>query len=140
MARDQNDKLLDELVARDMFGGAPDFSDDDIQVIRENPGLLRKLTDPLEVKKRYIYVLLSIALFLAAMAKVFEYTGVFGDVPVAHDLLTNVLFSVAIELFGAAVVAFLMELVFEKRVQRNRELVEALAGEFASARVSDKTK
>ncbi|MEJ6555053.1 hypothetical protein PQI51_08500 [Microbacterium esteraromaticum] len=133
MNRDSSDDFMDDLVARDLAGTHTEFSDEDIEFARRNPTLLRKLADPLEVKKRYLYVLFGAATVLAIVSKALEYTHVLDGHPIAHDLLTNVMFSVSIELFGAATVAFVMELVFQKRVAQNRSLVSALARESGTA-------
>lgn len=132
MGRDSGDDFMDRLVTRDLTGDHTDFSDDDVEFARRNPQVLRKLSDPLEVKKRYLYVLFGAALVMALASKTIEYTRVLEQYEVAHDLLTNVLFSVSIEVFGAATVAFVMELVFQRRVAENRRLVKALAREASS--------
>ncbi|MEV7621202.1 hypothetical protein AB0N59_13815 [Microbacterium sp. NPDC089321] len=132
MGRDSGDDFIDRLVTRDLTGDRTDFSDDDVQFARRNPQVLRKLSDPLEVKKRYLYVLFGTALAMALASKTIEYTRVLEQFVVVHDLLTNVLFSVSIEVFGAATVAFVMELVFQRRVAENRRLVKALAREASS--------
>lgn len=129
MKHRSSEEFVDSLVVRDMSGRTPEFDADDIAFVRDNPQILEKLADPMEVKKRYIYVLFAVALLTAAIAKIVEYTGIVASDPVATDLITNVMFSVSIELFGAAVVAYLMELVFDRRVKRNQELVQSLIQE-----------
>lgn len=136
MKRESGDEFIDKLVARDLAGTQSEFTEADIDFARQNPHVLQKLADPLEVKKRYIYVLFGTAVVLAVISKVLEYTGVLAEEPIANDIFTNVMFSVSIELFGAATVAFIMELVFEQRVKRNRMLVEALAREASEPRES----
>lgn len=124
-SNDAADQFVDSVVMRDVTGNAPDFSAADIDFIRQHPEVLDKLADPLEIKRRYLYVLFVVAVAMAATSKIVEYTDVLEGSRVAHDLLTNVLFSVSIELFGAATVAVLLELVFEKRIQRNQALVRS---------------
>jgi hypothetical protein len=126
---DKGDDFVDSLVLRDMTDDSADFDAEDIAFIRRNPEVLDKLADPLEVKRRFLYILFGVAVSLAVISKVVEYTGILEDHPVPHDLLTNVLFSISIELLGAATVAFLLELVFEKRVRRNQSLVKRLLRE-----------
>lgn len=126
---DDGDEFVDSLVLRDMTDGSADFAPEDIAFLRRNPQVLDKLADPLEVKRRYLYVLFGVAVVLAVISKVFEYTGLLEGHPVPHDLATNVLFSISIELLGAATVAFLLELVFEKRIRRNQDLVAKLLRE-----------
>lgn len=129
MKHRSSEEFVDSLVVSDMSGRTPEFDADDIAFVRDNPQILEKLADPMEVKKRYIYVLFAVALLTAAITKIVEYTGIVASDPVATDLITNVMFSVSIELFGAAVVAYLMELVFDRRVKRNQELVQSLIQE-----------
>jgi hypothetical protein len=126
MKHRNSEEFVDSLVVRDIGGRTPDFDADDIAFVRDNPQVLAQLADPMEVKKRYIYVLFAVALTIAVISKVIEYTGIVAADPVASDLVTNVTFAVSIELFGAAVVAYLMELVFERRVKRNQALVQDL--------------
>lgn len=123
---DDGDDFVDSLVLRDMTEGSADFNAQDIAFLRRNPQILDKLADPLEVKRRFLYILYGVAVSMAVISKLVEYTGVLEDHPVPHDLLTNVLFSISIELLGAATVAFLLELVFEKRIRRNQDLVRTL--------------
>ncbi|NMD55635.1 MULTISPECIES: hypothetical protein [Tsukamurella] len=123
---DDGDDFVDSLVLRDMTEGSADFNAQDIAFLRRNPQILDKLADPLEVKRRFLYILFGVAVSMAVISKLVEYTGVLEDHPVPHDLLTNVLFSISIELLGAATVAFLLELVFEKRIRRNQDLVRTL--------------
>lgn len=134
VAKNHEDKFLDSLVVRDLTTDQADFSDDEVDFARRNPQILNRLLDPLEVKKRYIYVLFSVALGMAVVAKLVEYTKILAGNEVWNDLMTNVLFAFATELFGAAVVAFVMELVFERRVQRNKMLVETLLSRAEDSR------
>lgn len=129
MTHEDEDDFVDALVLRDMTDGSPNFDTEDIAFIRRNPEVLSKLADPLEVKRRFLYILFAVAVAMAIVSKSLEYTGILESHPVPHDLATNVLFSISIELFGAATVAFLLELVFEKRIQRNQELVKTLLRE-----------
>lgn len=131
---DKGDDFVDSLVLRDMTDDSADFDAEDIAFIRRNPEVLDKLADPLEVKRRFLYILFGVAVSLAVISKLVEYTGILEGHPVPHDLLTNVLFSISIELLGAATVAFLLELVFEKRVRRNQSLVKKLLRESGSHR------
>ncbi len=126
---DDGDDYVDSLVLRDLTDDSADFHAADIAFLRRNPQVLDKLADPLEVKRRYLYILFAVAIALAVISKVVEYTGLLEGHPVPHDLATNVLFSISIELLGAATVAFLLELVFEKRVRRNQDLVARLMRE-----------
>ncbi len=129
MSNQPEDRFVDELVMRDLTTSKADFSDDDIEFARHNPEVLRKLADPLEFKKRYILVILAVAAGLAVMSKVIEYTQLLADQAVAHDLLTNVAFAVSMELLGAALVAFVMEIAFQRRLERNQALITALMAE-----------
>lgn len=129
--RDEN-RFVDSLVARDLSIGTTDFSPEDLAFVRAHPEVLRKLADPLEIKKRYIYVLFLVAAIMAAVSKVLEYTKALAHEATLNDLMTNVLFSVSVELFGAATVAYLMELVFERRVKRNQDLIDAFMAEAAA--------
>lgn len=52
MADPQEDRFVDSLVMRDLTSAEPDFTDDDLDFARRHPGVLRKLADPLEFKKR----------------------------------------------------------------------------------------
>ncbi|WP_148281519.1 hypothetical protein [Tsukamurella sp. 1534] len=83
------------------------------------------------MRKRFLYALFAIDVVMAVASKTVEYTGVLEGHRVANDLLTGVMFSISIELFGAATVAFLLELVFEKRIQRNQALVRSLMASAA---------
>lgn len=60
------------------------------------------------------------------IAKILEYTQVLDSHAVLRDLFTNVLFSIAIELLGATLVAFFLELVFERRLRHNKALLAEL--------------
>lgn len=134
MAQQNDDAAAEDfvssLIIRDVAGGSgAEFDAEDIAFIRRHPEVLDKLSDPLEVKRRFLYALFAIALTMAVIAKTLQYTEVLADHFVANDLLTDVMFSMSVELFGAATVAFLLELVFEKRIQRNQELVQSLMAE-----------
>ena len=131
MGDKDDERFMASVVARDMTsdGDAPEYTDADRDYVRRNPQLIAKLLDPLEVKKRYLYVMFIIAIGMALISKVIEYTNLFADQVVLRDILTNVQFSISIELFGAATVAFVMELVFQRRVQRNQDLVKTLIAE-----------
>ncbi|MBK0422749.1 hypothetical protein JD292_11765 [Leucobacter sp. CSA2] len=124
-----SDEFVDSLVVRDLTGANAEFTESDLEFARRNPDVVAKLADPLEVKKRYILIIFLAAIGLATASKIIEYTGVATDNHVVNDLLTNVAFSVAIELFGAACIAFVMELIFERRLKRNQVLVRALLEE-----------
>lgn len=118
--------FVDRLVVKDLSRTSIGFDHEDLEFIRANPEVVDKLGDTEVFKRKYVFVLFAVAFFVASTAKVIEYTEVLSHHPVAEDLATNVAFSVAMELMGAALVAYVMELVLARRLQRNRELVSQL--------------
>lgn len=121
------DRFIDRVAERDLSRlDAQSFDAADREFIANNPRVLDKLVDPIEFKKRYLYALFSVALALMVIAKVLEYTQVLDGHAVLRDLFTNVLFSIAIELLGATLVAFFLELIIERRLRHNKALLTEL--------------
>ncbi len=124
-ARDA-EAFIDRLVAKDLSRTSVGFDRDDLEFIRANPEVVEKLADTEVFKRKYVFVLFAIAFGVAFVSKVIEYSDAFAGRRVLRDLSTTVAFSVSMELMGAALVAYVMELVLARRLQRNRELVSSL--------------
>ncbi|GAA1482131.1 hypothetical protein GCM10009624_25710 [Gordonia sinesedis] len=122
-----SDEFVDRLVTRDLSSDtAVPFDKDDIDFIQRNPEVLDKLADPHEFKKRYLYALFGIATVMAVVAKTLEYTKVLDSYEVADDLLTTVMFTISMELLGATLVAFVMELLLDRRIKHNNAIIRRL--------------
>lgn len=127
------DEFVDRLAARD-FSSETDvpFDKADLDFIQRNPEVLDKLADPHEFRKRYLYILFGIAAVMAVVSKTLEYTGVLDGQDVLDDLLTNVLFAISMELLGATLVAFVMELLLDRRIRHNNTLIRQIRRQVAS--------
>ena len=123
------DAFIDHLAAKDFVDSGQGFDQEDIEFIRKHPEVLARLSDPSVFKKRYALAILAAALVMMVVAKALQYSGALDAHPIAQDLLTNVMFSIATELTGAMLVVFLMELLLERRVEQNRALLDRLQGE-----------
>lgn len=120
------DDFIENLVVRDLSEETAGFDKEDIEFIRKNPEVLAKLSDATLFKKKYLYLIFTTAFVLLLTSKILEYTKVLENYPIANDIFTNILFSISMEIMGATLVAFLMELLLEKRIERNREIIEKL--------------
>lgn len=128
--RQKLEQIAERLVDDDIFNQRSRLTQEEIEFLKANPNLLSKLTDNVFIKLRYIIVLFFIAITLAATAKIVEYTEVLSEHPILNDLLTNVQFSVSMEMLGASIIAYFLEIVFEKRMKKNNQIREQLLKEI----------
>lgn len=136
--RQKLEQIAERLVDDDIFNQRSKLTQEEIDFLKANPSLLSKLTDNAFIKLRYIIVLFFIAITLAATAKILEYTEVLSEHPILNDLLTNVQFSVSMEMLGASIIAYFLEIVFEKRMKKNNRIREQLIKEInESQKVTD---
>ena len=127
MKDEKIDKILDKLAENDFFNSREiALTPGEIALLRNNPQLLNKLADSTLIKKRYIYIVFSISMLMMISSKIIQYTGLVNRAEVLNDILTNVLFSVSMEMLGACIIAYMLEIMFERRMRKNRELIAAI--------------
>lgn len=129
MKKEEVEKILDKLIENDFFNSKDiSLSEQEIELLRSNPHLLKSLSDGSLIKKRYIYVIFFISISMMVVAKFFQYTKLLNGFEVLDDILTNVLFSVSMEMLGACIVAYMLEVMFERRMRKNKEIIKAIRG------------
>ena len=102
------------------------LNEDEKEFLRNNPYLLKKLTNITFIKKRYLYMLFTFSLALAIFAKTVEYTKFFDQSPIIQDITANVGLSISMEILGATLVAFIMEIILERKVRENEILIKQI--------------
>ncbi|GIZ16523.1 hypothetical protein [Capnocytophaga catalasegens] len=120
------DAIIDKLVGSDLSGVSVNLSESEKKFLRENPQLLKKINSTSFIKKRYIFFLIALSLFFMVISKIIEHTQILQNHPIWDDLLGNVAFSITSEIFGAALMAYILELLLEQRMKKNQQLAEEL--------------
>lgn len=126
MANNQFNDIVDKMVDNDLMDKSLNLSNAELEFLQKNPRLLTKLSDTSFIKKKYIFRLGGISILMIVFSKTIEYSGVLSNYSIANDILTNVQFSVAMEMLGATIIAYFLEITLEKRVQQNQKLVEQI--------------
>lgn len=75
---------------------------------------------------------------MAAAAKTIEYTAVLANHDILDNLLTEVQFSISMEMLGASIIAYFLEILLESRMRKNRLLLRQLTAEKASSKEEKK--
>ncbi len=131
MEKDKVEKIIDNLIETDFFDSKErKLTPEEIELLKNNPHLLEKLTDSSLIKKKYIYIVFSISMTLMVASKVFQYTKLFEGSDILNDIFTNVLFSISMEMLGACIIAYMLEIMFERRLRRNQELTKMILDKF----------
>lgn len=131
MEKDKVEKIIDNLIETDFFDSKErKLTPEEIELLKNNPHLLEKLTDSSLIKKKYIYIIFSISMTLMVASKVFQYTKLFEGSDILNDIFTNVLFSISMEMLGACIIAYMLEIMFERRLRRNQELTKMILDKF----------
>lgn len=131
MGKDKVEKIIDNLIETDFFDSKErKLTPEEIELLKNNPHLLEKLTDSSLIKKKYIYIVFSISMTLMVASKVFQYTKLFEGSDILNDIFTNVLFSISMEMLGACIIAYMLEIMFERRLRRNQELTKMILDKF----------
>lgn len=131
MGKDKVEKIIDNLIETDFFDSKErKLTPEEIELLKNNPHLLEKLTDSSLIKKKYIYIIFSISMTLMVASKVFQYTKLFEGSDILNDIFTNVLFSISMEMLGACIIAYMLEIMFERRLRRNQELTKMILDKF----------
>ena len=126
MAKNQFNDIVDKMVDNDLMDKSLNLSNAELEFLQKNPRLLAKLSDNSFIKKKYIFRLGGISVLMIVCSKIFEYSAVLSNYTIPNDILTNVQFSVAMELLGATIIAYFLEITLEKRVQKNQKMVEQI--------------
>jgi len=131
LGKDKVEKIIDNLIETDFFDSKErKLTPEEIELLKNNPHLLEKLTDSSLIKKKYIYIIFSISMTLMVASKVFQYTKLFEGSDILNDIFTNVLFSISMEMLGACIIAYMLEIMFERRLRRNQELTKMILDKF----------
>ena len=117
------DGIVDKMVAGDFHETTVKLTEDELDFLQQHPLLLAKISDGAFIKKKYIYRLFGISVVMMVIAKVFEYSEWLAQYKIINNLLTEVQFSISMELLGATVIAYFLEITLERRVERNKRLV-----------------
>ncbi len=123
MAKSKFDGIVDKMVAGDFNEASVKLTEDELDFLQQHPLLLAKISDGAFIKKKYIYRLFGISVGMMAAAKVLEYGEWLAQYKIINNLLTEVQFSISMELLGATVIAYFLEITLERRVERNKRLV-----------------
>ena len=123
MAKSKFDGIVDKMVAGDFNEASVKLTEDELDFLQQHPLLLAKISDGAFIKKKYIYRLFGISMGMMAVAKVLEYGEWLAQYKIINNLLTEVQFSISMELLGATVIAYFLEITLERRVERNKRLV-----------------
>ena len=126
MRNNKFNRIVDKLVEGDIYEENIKLTEEELIFLQKNPFLLKKITDSTFIKKRYIYILFALSIILGTIAKIIEYTEFIAQYKIANDLLTNVLFSISMEMMGATIIAYFMEIILENRMKKNQVLIERI--------------
>ena len=126
MRNNKFNRIVDKLVEGDIYEENIKLTEEELIFLQKNPFLLKKITDSTFIKKRYIYMLFALSIILGTIAKIIDYTEFIAQYKIANDLLTNVLFSISMEMMGATIIAYFMEIILENRMKKNQILIERI--------------
>ncbi len=126
MAKNQFNDIVNKMVDNDLMDKSLNLSNAELEFLQKNPRLLAKLSDTGFIKKKYIFRLAGISVLMIVSSKIFEFSEVLSNHKILNDILTNVQFSVAMEMLGATIISYFLEITLEKRVQQNQKLVEQI--------------
>lgn len=126
MAKSRFNSIVDKMLDDDFIDHPTELTEDELFFLQQNPKLLSKISDSSFIRKKYIFRLFAISITLAAIAKSFEYSQWFVDYNILNNLLTEVLFAIAMEMLGATIIAYFLEITLERRVQKNQKIVEQI--------------
>ena len=126
MRNNKFNRIVDKLVEGDIYEENINLTEEELNFLQKNPFLLKKITDSTFIKKRYIYMLFALSIILGTIAKIIDYTEFIAQYKIANDLLTNVLFSISMEMMGATIIAYFMEIILENRMKKNQILIERI--------------
>lgn len=123
MSKSRFNKIIDKMIDSDFTDSTSELSEDELTFLQKNPQLLSKISDSSFIKKKYIFRLFAISVIMAVTAKSFEYFEWLSQFKIANDLLTNVLFAISMEMLGATIIAYFLEITLEKRVKKNQDII-----------------
>lgn len=126
MKKPKIDRITEKLIGEDIFNEDGKLTQEELDFLKTNPRLLAKLTDTNYIKRKYIIVLFSISVLMAVIAKGLEYTELLSGYRVLNDLFTEVLFAIAMEMLGASIIAYFLEILLENRMRKNNHLMQQL--------------
>jgi len=129
MKKKSIEQITEKLIDEDIFDTDGTLTQEELDFLKTNPALSAKLTDTNFIKKKYILVLFFISVFMATAAKTIEYTAVLANHDILHNLLTEVQFSISMEMLGASIIAYFLEILLESRMRKNRLLLQQLTRE-----------
>lgn len=127
MKKNKFNAIVDKMVAGDFNNASVNLTESELKFLQQNPLLLAKISDTSFIKKKYIFRLFAISITMAIIAKILEYGGWLINYEIINNLLTEVLFAISMEMLGATIIAYFMEITLEQRVQKNQRIVEEIA-------------
>lgn len=126
MQKSKFNSIVDKLLEGDLYNTSRKLTEEELKFLKQNPMLLQKISDTSFIKRKYIYGLFTISIMMMMAAKFFEYTGVLTAYRIVNNLLTEVLFAISMEMLGATIIAWFMEITLEKRMQKNKLLIDEI--------------
>lgn len=126
MLKNKFNQIVDKMLDSDFIDGTEQLTTEEIQFLKENPRLLNKISDTSFIKIKYIYRLFALGASAAIIAKVIEYTKILEAFEIVNNLLTEVLFSISMEIIGATIIAYFLEITLQKRVEKNQKIVSQI--------------
>lgn len=126
MRKTEINRIADKLVDEDIFNTEGTLTAEELIFLKENPAFLTKLTDTNYIKKKYILLLFILSVIMMTVAKTIEYTKVISNHEILNNLLTEVLFSISMEILGATFIAYFLEILLDKRMKKNNYLLQQL--------------
>lgn len=126
MALNKFDQIVGKMVDGDFVESSNQLTKEEIEFLQQNPHLLAKISDSSFIKKKYIFKLFGISVVMAIVAKIIEYSQGLQNYPILNNLSTEVLFAIAMEMLGATIIAYFLEITLEQRVQKNQKIAEEI--------------
>ena len=126
MGKSKINEIIDKLIDEDFYSENEKLSQEELFFLKNNPRLLSKITDVNLIKKKYVIALFLMSISLSIISKIVQYSGIFSDYFILNDLFTGFLFSVSMEMMGATIIVYFLEILLESRVRKNQKLVQEL--------------
>lgn len=124
-------KDIENVFKKGFLNSSVDVTEDEVAYFRDHPDEIDEFTAPVNIRKRFLWVGALLGAVLVAISKALKYAGLEEYLSEAtSEFVVDIIFEAGVALIGAAVTAYLLEILLNTQQENAAKWREGIRREI----------
>jgi hypothetical protein len=129
---------IEHLFKKGFLNSSVDVSEDEVAYFRDHPDEIDEFTAPVNIRKRFLWAGALLGALLVAISKALKYSALEEYLSEASsEFVVDIIFEVGVALIGAAVTAYLLEILLNTQQENAAKWREGIRDAIGEPEDSD---